>query len=267
MTEHRFSSLEERRRLMRAKITRELAPHPKRTRKALLERLKAHFPVLASTKPPDDELKRLRSKVEELERRKPEPPAPKSGKFARPDAGPALPWAELVSGDDIPGADRTLKILQEVVRFSLALETFLLGLVQSTTSPGDQTSQFRLPRHRETLRMLLNGVADGKVPSLPRVQEYLMELQQWQVACLAAYHQAPRAWFEKLWKRINPAQIESIPRPPGWKLRGEEAEWWEIYRQAVKDIGPDVAHDQILQTASRLAQEEFDKLKKASEES
>lgn len=159
-----------------------------------------------------------------------------------------------------------MRVLQEVVRFALAMETFVLGLVQSTTSPGDQTSQFRLPHTRETLRLLLNQTADGKTPSVQKVRDYLAELSHWQVACLAAYHQAPRAWFERVWKRISPAQIEALPKSPGWKFRADEAEWWETYRQAVKDMGPDLVQDQVLQTASRLATEEFEKLKKATEE-
>lgn len=264
----RFESLDDRRTAMKARLSRELAPHGKGTRRRLLEKLRAQFPLVTSAALPDAEMVRLKKKVQELEERKAEPekrPAKGKGEKAETTAE-GLPWAELISSDEVPGGDRNLKVLQEVVRFALAMEMFVLGLVQSTTSPGDQTSQFRLPHTRDTLRLLLTQAAEGKTPSLQKVRDYLGELSHWQVACLAAYHQAPKAWFEKFWKRISPTQIESLPKSPGWKFRADEAEWWEVYRQAVKDVGPDLVQDQVLQAASRIATEEFDKLKKASEE-
>lgn len=269
VADRRFESLDDRRKALRARLQRELAPFGKGTRRRLLEKVRVQFPVVATSVLSDAEVVRLKRRVQELEEKKPEPPTKtgrQKGEKAPAAAEAALPWPELLSGDEVPGGNRDLRVLQEVVRFALAMEMFVLGLVQSTTSPGDQTSQFRLPHTRETLRILLNQMAEGKTPSVQRVREYLQELSHWQVACLAAYHQAPKAWFERVWKRISPSQIEALPRSPGWKFRADEAEWWETYRQAVKDMGPDLVQDQVLQTASRLATEEFENLKKASEE-
>ncbi len=69
-------------------------------------------------------------------------------------------------------------------------------------------------------------------------------------------------WFTKLWKRISPAVIEAGKPEAGWKLRGETAEWWNQYRDLVKDLNPDLVQDQVLQAAAHFSQAEFQKLNK-----
>jgi hypothetical protein len=153
-------------------------------------------------------------------------------------------------------------VLRKVIEYALAMEGMTLGLIQSLTMPGNETMAFKLPGFKETMRSFLHALEQGKPVSVQRIEEYLDELKRWQVAILAAYHQAPGEWFDRLWKRINPVTIESAPRSAGWKLRGEAAEWWDLYKIAARDLSPDLVNDQVLQGVARLSKEELEKLRK-----
>ena len=214
----------------------------------------------------DPEVTRLRRKLEESERKRVEESPSKS--VARAKSQPAgvpgtgLPLKQLVHGEDLAQADRNVVVLRRVIEYALAMEGMTLGLIQSLTMPGNETMAFKLPGFKETLRHFLHAIEQGKPVSIQRVEEYLEELKKWQVAILAAFHQAPGEWFDRLWKRINPVTIESAPRSAGWKLRGEAAEWWDLYKIAVRDLSPDLVNDQILQGVARLSKEELEKLRK-----
>ena len=263
--ELRFGSADDRRRQLKKRVEKELAPIPKDSRARFLELLRRYFPVLPPGAGVDPEVPRLRKKVEELERRRLEESPSKSTVrkgAASPAAGTALPLRQLVLGEDLAQADRNVLVLRRVLEYAFAMEGMTLGLIQSLTMPGNETMAFKLPGFKETLRSLLHALEQGKPVSVQRVEEYLDELKKWQVAILAAFHQAPGEWFDRLWKRINPVTIESAPRSAGWKLRGEAAEWWDLYKIAVRDLSPDLVNDQILQGVARLSKEELEKLRK-----
>jgi hypothetical protein len=260
----RFSPIEERHRLLKARITKELTAVPRPMKKTLVERLQAYFPVVEVQETTDAEIVQLRRQL--AEQKKTEAglrEALAAASARRPES--EVNWRMLIGASEGAPQDRSQRMLKDVIQFALTMENFLLGLVQSTTNPGDQTSHFRLPRHRDTLRSLLTAAAEGSPPSHQKLNEYLMELQQWQVACLASYLQAPKEWFGRIWKRINPATIEGFGRQGGI-IRKPEEEWWQTYKAAVKDLGPDVVQDQVLQITSKLAQEEFERLRSASKE-
>jgi len=263
--ELRFGSPDDRRRQLKKRIEKELAPIPRDSRARFLELLRRYFPVLPPGAGIDPEVPRLRRKVEELEKKRLEDSPSKSLVRKAPAAaagGTGLPLRQLVLGEDLAQADRNVLVLRRVLEYAFAMEGMTLGLIQSLTMPGNETMAFKLPGFKETLRSLLHALEQGKPVSVQRVEEYLDELKKWQVAILAAFHQAPGEWFDRLWKRINPVTIESAPRSAGWKLRGEAAEWWDLYKIAVRDLSPDLVNDQILQGVARLSKEELEKLRK-----
>ncbi|MFN7987834.1 MAG: FHA domain-containing protein [Thermoanaerobaculia bacterium] len=264
--ELRFGSPDDRRRHLKKRVEKELAPLPKESRARFLELLRRYFPVLPAGAGADPEVPRLRRKVEELEKKRLEESPSKSVARAKAQSpgvpGTGLPLRQLVLGEDLAQADRNVLVLRRVIEYAYAMEGMTLGLIQSLTMPGNETMAFKLPGFKETLRSLLHALEQGKPVSVQRVEEYLDELKKWQVAILAAFHQAPGEWFDRLWKRINPVTIESAPRSAGWKLRGEAAEWWDLYKIAVRDLSPDLVNDQILQGVARLSKEELEKLRK-----
>jgi len=264
--ELRFGTPEDRRRQLKRRVEKELAPLPKDSRARFLELLRRHFPVLPAGAGVDPEVTRLRRKLEEAERKHVEESPSKSVERRKSQPagvpGAGLPLKQLVHGEDLAQADRNVVVLRRVIEYALAMEGMTLGLIQSLTMPGNETMAFKLPGFKETLRHFLHALEQGKPVSIQRVEEYLEELKRWQVAILAAFHQAPGEWFDRLWKRVNPVTIESAPRSAGWKLRGEAAEWWDLYKIAVRDLSPDLVNDQILQGVARLSKEELEKLKK-----
>jgi len=264
--ELRFGTSDDRRRQLKRRVEKELAPLPKESRARFLELLRRHFPVLPAGAGADPEVARLRRRLEESERKRVEESPSKSVERRKPPASAApsgpLPLKQLVHGEDLAQADRNVVVLRRVIEYALAMEGMTLGLIQSLTMPGNETMAFKLPGFKETLRHFLHAIEQGKPVSVQRVEEYLEELKKWQVAILAAFHQAPGEWFDRLWKRINPVTIESAPRSAGWKLRGEAAEWWDLYKIAVRDLSPDLVNDQILQGVARLSKEELEKLRK-----
>ncbi len=264
--ELRFGAPDDRRRQLKRRVEKELAPLPKDSRARFLELLRRYFPVLPAGAGVDPEVPRLRRKLEELEKRRVEESPSKSvarAKTQQPGVpGAGLPLKQLVLGEDLAQADRNVVVLRKVIEYALAMEGMTLGLIQSLTMPGNETMTFKLPGFKETMRSFLHALEQGKPVSVQRVEEYLDELKRWQIAILAAYHQAPGEWFDRLWKRINPVTLESAPRSAGWKLRGEAAEWWDLYKIAVRDLSPDLVNDQILQGVARLSKEELEKLRK-----
>jgi len=259
---YRFATPADRREALKALVVGEYRSLAPERRHRLLEQLRLQFPVSVSPPTASVEEPRLRRRIAELERRL-------ADAASRPAAAPApapsaVPWKELLTRDeaDVGALDPPLAVLREVLQFSLDVETFLLGLVESVTMPGSETLHFRLPNFRDRLSGFLAAAAEGRLPTPEDVHGYLSELQRWQIAISAAHHEAPKLWFTRLWKKINPAVIESANREAGWKLRGETVEWWNQYRSLVQDLNPDLVQDQVLQAASQFAQTEFQKLSK-----
>jgi hypothetical protein len=262
---YRFSTPADRREALRSLLAREVHAVAPERRPRLLEQLRLQFPVAAAGEVPNQgEVLRLRRRVADLERRLAETASRPAAAPSAP-AGPAsLPWRSLLSRDDeeASGLDPRLALLRESINFAQDVETFTLGLVEAMTMPGAETASFRLPNFRDRLSSFLAAAAEGKEVNPEEVRSYFAELRRWQIAISAGHHEAPKLWFTKLWKRINPAVIETGTRDAGWKLRGETVEWWNQYRDLVKDLNPDLVQDQVLQVAAQFTQTEFQKLSK-----
>jgi hypothetical protein len=261
---YRFSTPADRREALKSLVVKELHGLAPERRPRLLEQLRLQFPVASSGDVSNLEEIRLRRRVAELEKRLAEassrPAAAPPASAARAD----LPWRALLAppDDKAPDLEPRLALLREALRFAEDVETFTLGLVEAMTMPGAETASFRLPNFRERLSGFLAAAAEGKARNADEVKSYFDELRRWQVAISAGHHAAPKLWFTRLWKRISPAVIESGKPEAGWKLRGETAEWWNHYRDLVKDLNPDLVQDQVLQAAAQCAQTEFQNLSK-----
>jgi hypothetical protein len=261
---YRFSTPADRREALRALVVRELHALAPAGRPRVLEQLRLQFPVVAPGDVPNLEEARLRRRVAELERRLAEAASRPAAAASKSAVAAALPWRALLTREDDkgPSLEPRLAVLRDVLRFAQDVETFTLGLVEAMTMPGAETASFRLPNFRDRLSGFLAAAAEGKDVNPDDVEDYLAELRRWQIAISAGHHEAPKLWFTKLWKRISPAVIEAGKSEAGWKLRGETAEWWNQYRDLVKDLNPDLVQDQVLQAAARFSQAEYDKLNK-----
>lgn len=265
---YRFSTPEDRRSVMKSLVKRALSAIAPENRARILTQIRVQFPVTDA--PPaavSDEVPRLRARIKELEQRIQEISGERErseGSKKASSAASDSAWKSVLgpagSGSVAPEAEA----LRATVAFARNLEKFVLGLVQVATTPGDATMSFRLSTYRYTLETVLQSIQDGKAVGVVGLSDYLRELERWQVAILAAHHESPRIWFEKLWKKINPTVIESVAGKTGgtWKIGGQAGDWWNRYKEVVRGLNPDVVQDQVLQTASRTAQEEFEKLSK-----
>ncbi len=259
---YRFSTPADRRQALKSLVVRELHRLAPDKRPHVLEQLRLQFPVAVPGDVPNVEENRLRRRVADLERRLAEATSRPAAAAPKSAAAPAVPWRALLTPGDDKGLDLEprLAVLRDVLRFAQDVETFTLGLVEAMTMPGAETANFRLPNFRDRLSGFLAAAAEGKDVNPDDVRDYLAELRRWQVAISAGHHEAPRLWFNRLWKRISPSVIEAGKPGAGWKLRGETAEWWNQYRDLVKDLNPDLVQDQVLQAAAHVSQAEYQKL-------
>jgi hypothetical protein len=263
-TAYRFSTPADRREALRSLVVKELHALQPAGRPRVLEQLRLQFPIVAPGDVPNLEELRLQRRVAELERRLAEAASRPAAAASKSAVAASLPWRTLMSREDDKAStlEPRLAVLRDVLGFAQDVETFTLGLVEAMTMPGAETASFRLPNFRDRLSGFLAAAADGKDVNPDDVRDYLAELRRWQIAISAGHHEAPKLWFTKLWKRISPAVIEAGKPGAGWKLRGETAEWWNQYRDLVKDLNPDLVQDQVLQAAAHFSQAEYDKLNK-----
>jgi hypothetical protein len=261
---YRFSTPADRREALKSLVVRELHALAPNKRPRVLDQLRLQFPVAVTGDIPNHEELRLRRRVAELERRLAEAVSQPAAAAPKAAAAATLPWKTLLTPEDGKAStlEPRLAVLRDVIRFAQDVETFTLGLVEANTMPGAETASFRLPNFRDRLSGFLAAAAEGKNVNPNDVRDYLAELRRWQIAISAGHHEAPKLWFTRLWKRISPAVIEAGKPEAGWKLRGETAEWWNQYRDLVKDLNPDLVQDQVLQAAAHFSQTEFQKLNK-----
>jgi len=246
-------------------VARSLASIAPGNRVKILEQIRVQFPVLEVPPPSEDEVDRLTARIRELEQKIEAREA--EGDRSRTGGGPPLPSSRARAVAEKAPRGRGAgaapeEAVSEAVEFARNIERFVLGLIQTVTMPGSTTGSFRLSSYRYTLESFLKAAEEGKDVDRQAMSDYLRELERWHVAILAAYHESPKIWFEKLWRRVSPAAIEASPRGASWKMRGEAAEWWARYKEAVQGLTPEVVQDQVLQSAYRFAREEFNKLSK-----
>jgi hypothetical protein len=265
---YRFSTPEDRRSVMKTLVKRALSSIAPENRSRILSQIRVQFPILDAPPPAvSDEAPKLRARIRELEQRVHELSGTREGegKAKKGQAGTGTGVWKMVLAPAAAGpVSAEADALRATLTFARNLEKFLLGLIQVTTTPGDATRSFRLQSYRYTLETVLQSIQEGKPTGLAGLSDYLRELERWQVAILAAHHEGPRIWFEKLWKKINPAVIEAGAGKAGgsWKIGGQSGDWWNRYKEVVRGLNPDIVQDQVLQTAAKTAQEEFEKLSK-----
>ena len=266
---YRFSTPEDRRSMMKSVVKNALAAITPENRARILRQIRVQFPlsISTSTSVASREETRLRARVRELEQRVEELSRRGDGEPDRKrEASAETGWRVLVAPAGASPGSTEVETLRAILSFAVKLEKLLLSLVQSITTPGDQTTNFRLSIFRYTLDGVLRSLHEGEGAGLEGIPDYLRELERWQIAILASHHESPRVWFEKLWKKTNPLIIEATTAKSGaWKLGGQAAEWWSRYKEAVRDLNPEVVQDQVLQTANKVALEEYDKLSKRKE--
>jgi hypothetical protein len=253
---------------MRTLVTRALSAIALANRARILAQIRVQFPVTAA--PPvdvSDETVKLKARIRDLEQRladmaaeREKTAAPTKGSFA--PGGKGEGWRAVLEPPGSPGPAE-LEAVRETIAFARKLEKFVLGMVQTSTTPGDGTMSFRLPGYRYTLDSVFHALGDGKAVGLESLPDYLRDLERWQVAIVAAHHASPRIWFDRLWKKINPSVIETAQaKGGGWKLGGQATDWWNRYKELVRGLTPEVVQDQVLQAAAKTAQEEYEKLSK-----
>ncbi len=260
---NRFSLPSERRQRASAWLNREISGFPKKIRHEIVRRLGDVFPVVEAGAMPESPAAALRQRIAELKRQEEQlkaAPEPKKGVSG-------YPWAEGTAEGKAVIDDKDRKAFLEVLRFALAMEAVLLDILRTLLEPGNTSPDFRLPGYPQSLKEIVQAAARGTPPSERDVEDYLKELRFWQVACLGAFMNAPRAWFEKIWKRISPSLIEAYARGPVGIFSAPEEKFWQAYRAAVKDLAPDVVKEQIQRQSAELARADFKKLKNQQETS
>ncbi len=255
-----FTSPQERKPLIKERITSALEAIPQSQRRAYLEKIYQYFPVVGEDAGAEAELQALRAEAEELERRVADLKA-KQGNVAQKPLE-AFPWGDLLGTSQKPPSDPQAVLARQAVRFSLDIELFMRELVHGTMNSIYQTGTILLPDQNTTLRALLDQTAQGRPAAVERVADYILAVKRWQEACMSAYSDAPSEWFGRLWKKVNPAVIEGFVKAGGFKSK--EKEWWQEYKAQVRDLSPDVAQDQVLAIVADLARAMYEKLKSGS---
>ena len=264
---YRFSTPEDRRAVLKAVVEKALASVAPGNRTSILNQIRLQFPIAEgpSTPPVAEDTAKLKTRIRELEKQVADP---RSGTREKPERREApasgVDWRALLS-EEPPGghADPGLAVLREVVASVRRTERFVLGIVQGVTMPGSETMTFKLPGQRYTLASIFSNLEQGKEPDIKGLADYLRDMERWQVAILAGHHESGRLWFEKFWKKVAPAAIETAAaKSGGWKLGSGAADLWNRYKDAVEGLTPDVAQDQVLKAAYRFAQEEYERMTK-----
>jgi len=265
---YRFSTPEDRRSVLKAVVEKALASVSPGNRTSILNQIRLQFPIADVPQPPapTEDAAKLKARIRELEKQVGDLRAASREKPDKREApGGGVDWRALLAEEPPPGrhADAALAALREIVASVRRTERFVLGIVQGVTMPGSETMTFKLPGQRYTLASIFSQLEQGKEPDVKGLAEYLRDLERWQVAVLAGHHESGRLWFEKFWKKVAPAAIEAAAaKAGGWKLGGGAADLWNRYKDAVEGLSPDVAQDQVLKAAYRLAQEEYERMTK-----
>jgi len=249
---------EERRLAMRQQLMQEVAQLPASGRVPFLAQLRRLFPVQEGAAVADQALvARLRREVAELQ--------------VHATAGPAraasagVPWRLLLTaaGEQREAAVAALaaedraaaEFLLDTLAFACAVELFIAGAVQGLKSQGVATGTLLLPGFRTSLKRMARETAESRLPGAPALKEYLMALETWLVAAVAAYHEGPELWFREFWKKASPAAIESSSAKKLWNL--EALELWNRYKERVRTMTPELAADEVLRIVRQRADEHF----------
>ena len=257
---YHLAATEDRRMAMRQMLTQELAPMAGDQRRLLLEQVRRLFPVDPGSSEGAQEVARLNNRIAQLEQRVAE--APQSEPSIATAAN--LPWHLIVltkdkrrsqdqNFDGLSPIDRPrAEFLQDILGFGIAVERFVVGMVQGLTVRTTTSTALTLPGHRMSIKAYLDDMEAGRQVRRDALSGYLSDLEVWLVASLTAYHEGPEQWFKKLWKKISPAVIEA--NFSGWaqKLGLQQ---WDHYKTAVRRINPEVATQQILFEVRRIAEE------------
>jgi hypothetical protein len=185
------------------------------------------------------------------------------------------PWRLVAARENdaqllaLAGEDRVaVQLLREVLAFAIAVEQFIVGMVNNLTMQGRVTDVFLLPGFRTNILQNSERLAQGKPVKLDELRAYLAAVQAWLVAATAAYHEAPEVWFREFWKKASPTAIEAGLQEPGKKkvFRIEAVELWEQYKAVSRALSPELVADEILHVVRRRAEEQFTRLRERSKQ-
>ena len=267
---YHLASPEERRTALARVLTTSLGQVSAQDRGRFLAQLRVLFPVLPGIAVDTVEVDRLRARVSDLERRTSAPAAEDT-----PRATVPAPWRLVAARENdaqllaLDGEDRVaVNLLREVLAFAIAVEQFIVGMVNNLTMQGRVTDVFLLPGFRTNILQNSERLAQGKPFKLDELRTYLAAVQAWLVAATAAYHEAPEVWFREFWKKASPTAIEAGLQEPGKKkvFRIEAVELWEQYKAVSRALSAELVADEILHVVRRRAEEQFARLRERSKQ-
>ena len=255
---YHLATPEDRRTAMQHLLRQEMADWPSERQRRLLVQLRGLFPLDPGSTQDAAEVENLRNQIAQLQHRVEE--------LEKNTQGPAragVPWHLIIeSGKEAqlesfsPVEMPRLHFLRELYQFGVKLELFVTGLVQNFRVQAGSTTSLALPGHQISLRAYVDDMAAGRPVRIDALQQYLADIEAWLVAGLAAYHEAPEAWFKKFWQRASPAAIEARVGE-GWakKLGLQYSELWKDYKEAVRKLNPEFVSQSIQHEVRQIAQE------------
>jgi hypothetical protein len=256
----------DRQEVMKQLLRQELAQVPAEGRPRLLRQLRRLFPLapsaaikaseaaaVAAVEPP-------RSDRSDRSPAGGKTPAPRDLALVAPS--PPIPWNTLLGGarqPDLSAVDPrdrgAASLAADVFAFALAIERFIVSVVQNVRSPGLVTGQLQLPGYPTSIKRFTNDVTTGKELRREELGEYLSAVEMWLVATVMAYHEGPDLWFKDFWRKVSPAALEDAKGGMGL-LSGA----WNRYKERVKTVTPDLVSDQIQQIVRQRANEQYQQL-------
>lgn len=255
---YHLATPEDRRSAMQHLLRQEMAEWPDHRQRQLLMQLRSFFPLDPGSSQDAAEVENLWRQIEQLKHRVAELEATSQGPSTS-----GLPWHLIVEashesslGNLSPVELPRIEFLRQMLSFSVEVERFVVGLVQSFTANTSSTTTFALPGHRMSIRAFIDDMAAGRQVNIDVLARYLADIESWLVAGFAAYHEAPEIWFKKYWEKASPIAIESRLRE-GWakKLGLQYAELWKDYKDLVRKVTPEFVTQNIQHEARKIAHE------------
>lgn len=255
---YHLATPEDRRTAMQHLLRQEMAEWPDPRQRQLLIQLRGFFPLDPGSSQDAAEVENLWRQIEQLKHRVAELEATSQGPSTS-----GLPWHLIVEASQesslsglSPVELPRIEFLRQMLSFSVEVERFVVGLVQSFTANTSSTTSFALPGHRMSIRAFIDDMAAGRQVNIDVLARYLADVESWLVAGFAAYHEAPEIWFKKYWDKASPMAIESRLRE-GWakKLGLQYAELWKDYKDLVRKVTPEFVTQNIQHEARKIARE------------
>lgn len=150
-----------------------------------------------------------------------------------------------------------IALVGRLFRQFVSIEEAVVGIAAEFTKDATKA---RLPGKRVDLKSYtLQLLRSGGTDSAQQINDYLEDISRWTAAILAAWANAPEEWWKEWWGRINPRTIESKPRAGllAKLLANKHRQWWDEFRELVRDLNPDEVRSQLWEVAAKLAIDRF----------